>query len=424
MSTQPRSVVIRFLRDLFIHHRHVDFLSHDTDFLELEERDRRLVTEMVYGVLRNRLLLDHYIEALSNTPIEKLDDSVHWILRLGLYEIEFLRIPDHAAVHEAVELCRRFRKASAAGLINAVLRRFLREKPPLPEGPSAAALAVRFSHPEWLVQRYLSRYGTEQTQQLLRRNNEPPTQALWVNVFKTDVHSFCGQLEAERIPYQLHSRLPNCVILTASGFTQHHLYREGLCFFMDVASQEIAYLAEVENHGRLADLCSAPGGKSFLMVAQMATDAHLYCCDSSFERLKETRQRSQFLQVPGLSFIHADLSSATPFRKPFDFVLLDVPCSGLGTLRSNPDIRWKIRECDLSRFHARQVSLLQSGFSILRPEGELTYSTCSTEPEENESVIEEFLAEERDAEVIGDFHRTYPEAHPGDCFFAARVRRA
>ena len=424
MSTQPRAVAVRFLRDLFKHHHHLDFLSQDSDFLDLDERNRRLVTELVYGVLRNRRLLDHHIGELSRTPIERLDESILWVLRLALYEIDFLRIPDHAAVHQAVELCRQFRKASAAGFVNAILRSFLREKPTLPEGASARALAVRFSHPEWLVQRYLTRYGAEQTEHLLRRNNEPPVQALWVNIFKTDLQSFCEQLENEGISYQVYPRLPNCITVDASGFTQHRAYKEGLCFFMDEASQEIAYLAEVRNHRRLADFCCAPGGKSFLLASQKEKDAQLCCCDSSFARLRETRNRAQFLQVPDLSFIHADLSSTPPFRKPFDFVLLDVSCSGLGTLRSNPDIRWKIREGDLSRFHSKQVSLLQSGFSVLRPGGVLTYSTCSTEPEENEEVIEEFLGEEPDAALIGDFHRTYPAPHPGDCFFAARVKRA
>jgi 16S rRNA (cytosine967-C5)-methyltransferase len=417
-------VAVRFLRDLFKHGHHADFLSQDADFLDLDERDRRLVTELVYGVLRNRRLLDHHVGELSRTPLGKLDESVLWVLRSALYEIEFLRIPDHAAVHEAVELCRKFRKASAAGLVNAVLRSFLREKPAVPEGASSRALAVRFSHPEWLVRRYLNRYGAEQTEHLLQRNNEPPTQALWVNVFKTDLQSLCRELESEGISYQVDPRLPNCITVDVSGFTQHRAYKEGLCFFMDRASQEVAYLVEVKNRSRLADFCCAPGGKSFLLASQKEKDAQLYCCDSSFVRLRETQDRSRFLRIPDLSFIQADLRSTPPFRKPFDFVLLDVPCSGLGTLRSNPDIRWKIQENDLFRFRSRQVSLLQSGFSTLVPGGVLTYSTCSTEPEENETVIEEFLAKEPDARLIGDFFRTYPEPHPGDCFFAARIERA
>ena len=424
MSSQPRALAARFLKDLFRHPKKIDSLSRDVDFLNLDSRNRHLVTELVYGVLRNLRLLDHYLGQLSRTPLERLDESILWVLRLALYEIEFLRVPDHAAVHQAVGLCRRFRKASAAGFVNAILRSFLRENPTLPEGRSAQALAVRFSHPEWLVERYLIRYGIDQTEHLLQRNNEPPIPALWVNIFKTDLQSLCRQLEEEQISYQVYSQLPNCITVGSAGFTQHPVYQEGLCFFMDVASQEVAYLTDVKQHRMLADFCCAPGGKSFLLASQKEKEAQMSCCDSSFPRLTETRERAKFLQVPGLNFIHADLTLAPPFRQPFDFVLLDVPCSGLGTLRSNPDIRWKIREEDLLRFHSRQVSLLQNGFAVLRPGGVLTYSTCSTEPEENEWVIEEFLAEEPRAFLAGNFHRTFPEPHPGDCFFAARLKHA
>ncbi|MFB3068956.1 MAG: transcription antitermination factor NusB, partial [Acidobacteriota bacterium] len=273
MSTQPRALAASFLKDLLKHRKKLDSLSQNADFLNLDSRDRRLVVELVYGVLRNLRLLDHYLGKLSRTPLKKLDESVLWVLRLALYEIEFLRIPDHAAVHEAVGLCRKIGKTSAAGFVNAVLRSFLRESPTLPEGRSARALAVRFSHPEWLVKRYLTRYGVDQTEQLLRRNNEPPIPTLWVNIFKTDLQSLCRQLEEEQISYQVYPQLPNCITVRSAGFTQNRAYQEGLCFFMDVASQEVAYLTEVKNHQMLADLCCAPGGKAFLLVSQKGKDA-------------------------------------------------------------------------------------------------------------------------------------------------------
>lgn len=422
MNNQARAVAVRFLEDLFEPPKHIDSLSQDPEFLSLDSRDRRFVTELVYGVLRNRERLDHHLSNLSQIPLHKLDPAVLWILRVALYQLEFMRIPDHAAVHETVELCRHFGKTSAAGFVNAMLRSFLREKPRLPEGRSANALAVRFSHPQWLVKRYLIRYGVDQTEELLARNNKPPMPFLWVNIFKTNLQSFCRQLEEEKIHYKVYSQLPSCAIVPSPSFTQHRTYQKGLCFFMDPASQEVAYLANVGKHRVLGDFCCAPGGKSFILASQKAKGSKLYCCDASFRRLKETRERARLHQVPDLNFIHADLTAVVPFREPFDFVLLDVPCSGLGTLRSNPDIRWKICEQDLQRFHSKQVSLLQNGFAALREGGELLYATCSTEPEENESVIEEFLTRQGKASLIGDFHRTFPAPHPGDCFFAARIR--
>ena len=422
MKNQSRALAVRFLVDLFSDPRNLGSLSQSPKFLELDARDRRFVTELVNGVLRNRQLLDYYLENLSRTGLEQLDESVLWILRVALYQVEFLRVPDHAAVNEAVEMCRQFHKTSARGFVNAILRSFLREKPLLPEGGSAQALAVRFSHPEWLVKRFLRRYGIQQTIALLERNNEPPQPVYWVNVFKTDLPSFCKELDHDQISYEIHSSLPNCIIIQSSGFSEHPAYQEGRCFRMDAASQEVAYLGELKDRQVPGDFCCAPGGKSFLIASQIGEGVKLFCCDVSVSRLKETVSRAQFLEVPNLNLVHADLRVHPPFQEVFDFILLDVPCSGLGTLRSNPDIRWKIREGDLNRFHSLQLSVLGNGFSALRPGGNLTYSTCSTEPEENESVIEEFLAQEEKALPIGDFHRTFPDPHLGDCFFAARIR--
>ncbi len=419
--SRPRFLAVHFLERLFKEPVRLNTLMQGDEFLKLEQRDRRLVTELVYGVLRNRGLLDHYIERLSQKPFDKLDETVLWIVRLGLYQLHFLRIPDRAAVHEAVGLCRQFRKTSATGFVNALLRSFRRKKLSLPQGDSAHSLAIRFSHPEWLVERYLKRYGVEQTQALLGRNNQPPTPLLWVNSFRTDLANFCSQLDKEQISYELYSELPNCLIVHHPNFSQHPLYQQGLCFFMDASSQEIAGLAQLEGRLKLGDFCCAPGGKSVLLASRKGSNASLFCCDVNFSRLRDARERFKLYQIPDLNFFQADLQLAGPFRVSFDFVLMDVPCSGLGTLRSNPDIRWRFSEQDLRRLHDLQLTLLKSGFEALQEGGELIYSTCSTEPEENELVVEEFLAEEKGAVLKEDFYRTFPAPHSGDCFFAARL---
>lgn len=415
--------MVRFLENLFRNHHRLDLLGQNREFLALDARERRLVTELTHGVLRNRARLDYYVAKTSHLPLNKVDDLVLWVLRLALYEVEFLRIPEHASVHQAVELCGALRKTSAGSYVNAILRSFLRRKPLLPQGSSAHALAVRLSHPEWLVKRYRARYGAGETESLLRRNNQPPSPFLWVNPFQIKMTDFCQSLKAEKIGYKRYSKLPNCVILDSPNFVQHQLYREGKCFFMDPASQGIAYLVSLDNLQVLGDFCSAPGGKSFILASQKQPSARVFCCDSSFARLGETRERSKLYRIPRLNFINADLRATAPFQRCFDFLLMDVPCSGLGTLRSSPDIRWKFREEDLVVLHDTQVSLLRNGYGVLRKGGRLIYSTCSTEPEENESVVEEFLAQEKDASLCGDFHRTFPGFHPGECFFAARIQR-
>ena len=422
MTSGPRALAVRFLGQLFESGKHIDELFQNREFFHLDDRDRRLVTELVYGVTRNRALLDYYLGRLSQMPLQKLDEVILWILRVAIYQLEFLRIPERAVVHEAVKLCRRVRKSSASGFVNAVLRSFLCEKPSLPQGESPQVLAVRYSHPEWLVCRYRERYGRQGVKALLERNNRPPAAFAWVNTFKIELEEFCRKLESEQICYDVYPDLPHCLIIRESGFSQHAFYRQGLCFLMDAASQEVAWLPKLQGVRVIGDFCSAPGGKAFLLASRKEPDARLYCCDASRSRLDATRKRAALHQVLGLSFIRVDLTSVAPFRNVFDFVLLDVPCSGLGTLSSNPDIRWKIQAVDLGRFHTRQLALLRNGFAVLREGGELLYSTCSTEPEENEQVIEEFLATEPRARLSSDFHRTFPHPHPGECFFAAQIR--
>ncbi len=422
MTWGPRVLAVRFLGELFRSGRHIDELFQDLRFVHLDLRDRRLVTELVYGVSRNQALLDYYLGRLSRTPLQKLDEVILWILRVGLYQLEFLRIPERAVVDEAVKLCRQLGKSSASGFVNAVLRNFLRKKPSLPKGESPPELAARYSHPEWLVRRYCERYGRVGARALLERNNESPVTFAWVNSFKIKLKKFCEKLDEEKIDYEVYPDLPNCLIIRASGFSQHDYYGQGLCFLMDAASQEIASLPELRGLRVIGDFCAAPGGKAFLLASRKEPDAWLYCCDASARRLRDMRQRARSYQVSGLSFICADLTLAAPFRKRFDFVLLDVPCSGLGTLCSNPDIRWKIQQADLRRFHTKQLAILSNGFAALRQGGALLYSTCSTEPEENEQVIEEFVAAEPRASLESNFHRTFPRPHLGECFFAARIR--
>ena len=416
-----RALAVQFLLEIFHRQRHLERLHQSPPFLELESHDRRLITELVQGVLRQRALLDFYISELSRVPQERLDEVVLWTLRVGLYQLAFLRIPTAVTVYETAHLCRRFRKASATGFVNALLRQFLRRRPDIPPGNSAAALAVRYSHPKWLVRRYLQRYGETATVRLLERNNERPTHYLWVNPFRTDLSSFCRQLDREQIAYRIFHQLPNCLIMQSAHFSQHHLY-PGNAFFMDPASQEIAHLPDLAEKKRLADLCAAPGGKTFLLASRRPETSLMYCCDARWSRLREMKRRAQRYGIPSLHFVLADLTQPAPFRRNFDLVLLDVPCTGLGTLRSNPDLRWKVQSEDLKRFSAKQFEILCRGFEMLVPEGELIYSTCSTEPEENEQVVDQFLDSHPQASLLGDYYRSFPHDHPGECFFVARVR--
>jgi len=422
LAAETRAVVVEFLQRIATQGARLDQLATFPPFLSLSALDRRLATELAYGIMRNRGRLDFYIASLGGRELRRIDAVVAWILRLGLYELEFLRTPDHAAVHESVDLARTFRKTSAGSFVNAVLRAFRRNRPELPPGDSPQALAVRYSHPEWLVSRYLGRFGTEQTLSLLERSNSSPLPVVRVNRFKTEVDDFRNRLAGEEIEHELFPSLPNSLVIRHPAFAEHPVYKAGYCFFMDPASQQVAEWPDLAGVARIGDFCAAPGGKAFILAWRSRNQARVHTCDVSAVRLGEMKKRAELLEVPGLSYTVADLTQSASFKPALDFVLVDVPCSGLGTLGANPDIRWKIQPSHLPRFHARQLAILRNGFGAVAAGGRLLYSTCSTEPEENEEVVEEFVAGEPKANLLRPYYRTFPQGRVGECFFAAEIR--
>ncbi len=422
MAGNARAVAVAFLERIATRGARLDQLTVLAPFLSLNPPDRRLVTELTYGVLRNRTRLDFYISRLAGRELHRIDAAVLWILRLGLYELEFLRTPDHAAVHESVGLARKFRKTSATSFVNAILRGFCRERPELLPGDSAVALAVRYSHPEWLVVRCLERFGSVSTVALLERNNLPPLPLVRVNRFKTQVEPFRRILDEEGIEHEPFPSVPDSLIIRHPAFSEHPIYKGGCCFFMDPASQQIAEWPDLAGVSSIGDLCAAPGGKAFILACRSQGRVRIHCSDVSPVRLREMKKRARLLEVPGFSYSVADLTQPAPFKAAFDFVMVDVPCTGLGTLRSNPDIRWKIQPSDLPRFHTRQLAILRNAFRTVAPGGRLLYATCSTEPEENEGVVEEFLADEPKAALVRPYYRTFPQEYAGDSFFAAEIR--
>ncbi len=420
MRRTARSVAVRVLLNS-VSGRRVSLETHfeSSDFGSLPDRDRRLATELVYGVLRNRSLLDYQLDSLLERPRSRLDPEVLQILRVGLFQLNYLRIPERAAVHESVRLCREFRKASAGPLVNAVLRRLLGNRPVAPDADDTRSLSIRYSHPEWLVRRYVARYGPEGTRTILERNNHPPRLHLWVNPFRTTLEEFCRRLDRDGIPFQPHPRLPHCVRVNSRSFVRHPLYLRGHCFLMSPASQEVAQLGDLGRCRVIGDFCAAPGGKSFILQARKGSDAHIVCCDLSSSRLRQMRARADVHRIPQLGIVQADLAHP-PFRNRFDFILLDVPCTGTATLRANPDIRWRLAEEDVRRMARIQRSLLRSSFRMLRPGGQLIYATCSTEPEENHEVVENLLDLEPEAKSLPQPREDFLKR---ETFFAACLVR-
>lgn len=422
MSEGPRGLAVELLRDVSKPGTNLQVLENSSPYRQLSDLDRGFLHQLVLGVLRHRSRLDYEIAAVSRRPLEKLDDVVRWILRVGLFQVRHLRVADWAAVNETVSLCRRFRVSSAASFVNGVLRHLIRNPQPLPRGDSPLEISIRTSHPEWLVRRYLNRFGRSRALFMLEKNNTEAPPFFWISPFRCQKPDFLEILKREGVAYQDVPDLPQGVLIQEPAFPRHRLYREGFGFFMDASSQQVMLLPGLDSCRRVADLCAGTGNKSFLLRSRLNRAARLLSMDLSLRKVHQARRRARLHGVPRIDFVAGDAARELPFRVPFDFLLVDVPCSGLGTLRSNPDIRWKIDEEDLSSFRRRQRSILCHAFKSLKPGGELLYVTCSTEPEENDEVVEFLMGREQQAQLVGDAFRTFPGPGDGDYFYASRVR--
>ncbi len=422
MSLSPRTTAVRILLQIFSRRTHLGDLSQNTKFLALDARDKAFTYRLLYSVVQGLSQFDYLISRNSSIRLEKLDEEIKAILRCAICELCNFRTPSHAVVNESVKICGILGKKSASGFVNAVLRNHLRSKNPLPDGDDIESIAVRYSHPTWLVRRYLDRHGPIVAEQIMEKHNREPKHYLWVNPFKTSLEGVCSQLERDNLEFERVEGFPSCLRL-ATVLTGHPIITEGLGFFMSLESQSIVAAMNLSDCLRIADICAAPGGKSFLMAYAIQSSGQVYASDISLNRLTVMRRRAQLLAVPNLNFVQADLIFTHPYRRTFDIVLLDAPCSGLATLAENPEIRWTFEPSSFDRMYKRQLSLLRTAFNMLGKGGQVVYSTCSSEPEENEQVIEQFLEEEPRAKREDFQGNDISLGGVGRCFFLASIRR-
>ncbi len=369
-------------------------LLHEGPTQALSPADNDLLTEIVYGVLRWQSLLDHIIEFHARRPSSSIDRPLLIALRIGLYQIRYLsRVPERAAVDESVKLAHAFGARGGSKLVNAVLRSLCRgrDKPQLPRKQDDALryLTITLSHPQWLAQRYLSRLGLDRAEALcLRNNRRPPTDLRVEPPF--DLETAQVALRQEDISASRFPIAPRGLRVSSGKATASKLYSSGAVFIQEAGSQLIPYLLGAEPGARTLDACAAPGAKA-TEVAPWVRPSLLFAVDGRPARLRLLTSLAKRLGSPNLVGIVAD-SRFLPFHNSFERILLDAPCSSLGTLARNPDIKWRLQEKDLRSHAATQGQLLDSCAAQLSPGGRLVYATCSTEPEENEEVIESFLS--------------------------------
>jgi len=400
----------------------------------LSPKDGDLLREIVLGVLRNRARLDADLSAVSRIPLPHLAPNLREILEVALYQVRSLdRVPAYAAVDEAVSHAKTSGGAGAAGLVNAILRNLLRQSPlPPGEATNAGTLAVRFSHPEFLIRRWLERFGETATRRVLEADNSPSGVDLMTNTRRTDRDLLAAALLAEGISTKPSLLSPLALTVLSGNPFLSPLFAAGHFTVADAASAALPLLLPPGE--TLLDLASAPGGKSFSAV--LHGQARLaFALDRSVERLSlvlENRARLGVLEVlPAAgNFLAAPLSAGSMER-----VLFDAPCSGTGTLRKNPEIRYRVTPEAIARLARGQEEGLHAAADLLAPGGFLLYSTCSLEEEENERVVERVLALRKDLEpapirapgaldafVVGNLFRILPDI-ANDGFTAHLLRR-
>ena len=392
----------------------------------LDRRDAALCSRLCLSVLQNAALCDFYTGCYSHRGVQQIQPQVLDILRLGVCQILFMdKIPVSAAVDQAVFLTRRT-APKAAGMVNAVLRRVAEHRDSLPEIPdegTAAELSIRYSHPLWLCEKLVSEKGYSFAAEYLKANNRESDLTVSVNLCRTDAVSLLKRFREQGIEAGQSKLSPHSLVLRYRGdVSELPGFNQGDFFVQDAAAAMAVVCARPEKGMRVLDACAAPGGKSFLCASLMRDDGEILSCDLHAKKLDRLESGAARL---GFSSIRtAPMNAAEPYdrlKSRFDLVLADAPCSGLGVIRKKPEIRYKAPG-ELAGLPAVQGKILSGAASCVRPGGTLVYSTCSILPEENDGVVDAFLAEH--PEFLREETRTiWPQEYDTDGFFYCRMRR-
>lgn len=416
-------------------------------FLEssLEARDRRLVMELVYGVIRNLTNLDYTLSQFVRETKKGVSPGIRDILRIAAYQVMYLdRVPAHAAVNEAVGQARRVEGAPAAGFVNAVLRALIRGiglvEYPDPGKDPVRFLSITYSHPAWLAKRWLARFGFEGARALMEAGNRVPPLTLRANTLKAGRDALLDLFREKGVGCAPGAYAPDAVIVKESmPVPELPGYADGLFAVQDEAAQLVSLLLHPVAGDRLLDACAAPGGKSAHLAALAQGRAEIVAMDINLDKLRLVKENMTRLHVGSVTPVSGDAGAPLPVTGPFDGVLLDAPCSSTGVIRRRPDIKYLRAEEDVARMAGVQARMIENLAPYVRQGGAMVYSVCSTEPEEGERVVEGFLAAHKDfvtddlrpllpaaADTLitdGGYLRTFPHMHGTDGFFAARMRR-
>ncbi len=413
----------------------------------LDARDRAFLVELVYGSLRYRITLEWMLARFLDRPGD-LPEETRMNLLVGMYQLIHLRVPDRAAVNEAVEM----EDGGLKGLVNAVLRNAIRQKDTMlaeianmERGLAAGrtsgeeqfrAASITTSHPLWLVRRWISRLGLDDALALMRANNEIPPLALRVNTLKATRDEVLESLSTMQIDAKPSERSPYGIILGGTLPFSELESLTGLVMAQDEAAQIVCSMLGLSKGERVLDACAAPGGKSAHMAELTGDSGEVLAVEMDGRRADTLRENMSRMGYRSVKVMNADITAMDKAGQgPFDAVMVDAPCSSLGVLRRNPDIKGRRQERDLALHAVRQLSILSASAQFVRPGGRLLYCTCSTESEEGEQVVEKFLRRRSDFYIIDDapvsgggtltdgVFRSWPHRDGMDGFFAIRMDR-
>lgn len=406
-------------------------LDSSLDRAEIDIKDKRFVSALVYGVTERRITLDYNLSLYLSQPLKKLKPQVLTSLRLGAYQILFMdKIPDSAAVNESVKLVKKNGAAFASGLVNAVLHKIT-----VNGLKTDGSMSVNYSAPEWLCKMWSESYGKENAEKLLEASFGAVENTLRVNTTKTNADELCDILFEEGFRCEKNNTVENSLTVKSGGaIHKTRSYRDGLFHVQDTASQLCCKALDVHDGETVVDVCAAPGGKTFTLSELMHNTGEVVSCDIYPQRLKLIGDGAERLGLNNIRTVQNDGSEFNSSLPQADKILCDVPCSGLGVIRKKPEIRFKKSE-EVDKLADLQYSILCVSSRYLKIGGKLVYSTCSLNPEENENIINKFLAEHKDFKSVRvlpeveryaedtDYLTLMPHIHGCDGFFVSSVER-
>lgn len=408
----------------------------------LTERDRKLATELVYGSIRRQRTLDAIIDQLATKPAHKQPPELRLILHLGLYQLRYLdQIPPSAAIHTTVELAKQNGFSGLSGFVNGLLRQYDRHPDQALPHPRdlVTQLGIEHSFPNWIIQVYLDQFGPAATAQLCDWLNQPPPIDLRINSLKTSIASIEAKFQAAGIETQRLPYLDQALRLVHHAGAIHNLpgFEAGEWIIQDSSAQLVGKLLDPQPHETIVDACAAPGGKTLHIAELMHNSGTLWAIDKTASRLKKIQQNIDRLGFTNIQTKTADSRNIPEFLGQCDRVLVDAPCSGLGTLNRHADARWRQTPESVQTLSQLQIEILEHAATWIKPQGYLVYATCTLHPDENEAIVEQFLAHHPDWHIdrptatvfesllaeVG-WIKVMPHQHQMDGFFMVRLKKA